>query len=294
MSQALRHIEFSGEQAFIDRLNDKDYARIACLVSDHTGIRLPPSKRTMVEGRLRKRVRVLGHAGFVEYCRYLFEHGGIDSEFVHLIDAVTTNKTDFFRETEHFTALEQDIVPALVGMRRPGEKVSIKLWSAASSTGAEAYTIAMVMEELAARHGDLNFEVLGTDISTEVLEQAKLAIYPSEMIAPVPTAICERYVMRGRTPGRRGEVRIVPELRRKVRFHRLNLMDTNYPFDRDMDVIFLRNVLIYFDKPTQEAVTGRLISHLRRGGFLVLGHSESMVGSALKLRQRAPSVFQRV
>jgi chemotaxis protein methyltransferase CheR len=294
MSQAHRRIELPDDQVFIDRLKEKDYARIARLVSNHTGIKLPPSKRTMVEGRLRKRMRVLGHAGFAEYSRYLFEQGGIDSEFVHLIDAVTTNKTDFFREVEHFTALEQDIVPALISMRRPGERVSIKLWSAASSTGAEAYTIAMVMAELAARLGEMNFEVLGTDISTEVLEQAKLAIYPSEMVTPVPAAIRERYVMHGRTLDRQGEVRIVPELRRRVRFCRLNLMDAKYPFDHDMDVIFLRNVLIYFDKPTQEAVVGRLLGHLRPGGFLFLGHSESVVGSSLKLRQWAPSVFQRV
>jgi chemotaxis protein methyltransferase CheR len=294
MSQALRLTDLPVEQAFVDRLKDKDYARIARLVGDHTGIKLPPSKRIMVEGRLRKRMRVLGHAGFAEYCGYLFDQGGIDTEFVHLIDAVTTNKTDFFREVEHFTALERVIVPALIRARRPGEGISIKLWSAASSTGAEAYSIAMVMAELAARHGKLDFDVLGTDISTEVLEQAKLAIYPSEMIAPLPAAICERYVMRGRTPGRQGEVRIVPELRRRVRFYRLNLMDTKYPFDHDMDVVFLRNVLIYFDKPTQEAVAGRLVRHLRPGGFLILGHSESVVGSSLRLRQWAPSVFQRV
>lgn len=292
MSLALRRTELPGEQTFIDRLKEKDYVRIARLVSEHTGIKLPPSKRTMVEGRLRKRIRVLGYAGLEDYCDYLFKQGGIDREFVHLIDAVTTNKTDFFREIEHFTILEQSLVPALIGMRRRGEKSSIKLWSAASSTGAEAYTIAMVMSEIAARLGEMNFEVLGTDISTEVLEQARLAIYPSEMVAPIPAAVRERYVMYGRTPGRRAEVRIVPELRSKVRFCRLNLMDTKYPFDHNMDVIFLRNVLIYFDKPTQEAVAARLLSHLRPGGFLILGHSESVVGSGLKLRQWAPSIFQ--
>lgn len=293
MSLALRRSELPDEQTFIDRLKDKDYVRIARLVSEHTGIKLPPSKRTMVESRLRKRIRVLGYAGLDDYCHYLFNQGGIDREFVHLIDAVTTNKTDFFREIEHFTILEQSLVPALIGMRRPGARGAIKLWSAASSTGAEAYTIAMVMSEVAARLGEMNFEVLGTDISTEVLEQARLAIYPSEMIAPVPAAVRERYVMHGRTPHRRAEVRIVPELRSKVRFCRLNLMDTKYPFDHDMDVIFLRNVLIYFDKPTQEAVAARLLSHLRPGGFLILGHSESVVGSSLKLRQWAPSIFQR-
>jgi chemotaxis protein methyltransferase CheR len=293
MSQLLHRIDSFSEQPAVDHLKDRDYARIAHLVSDHAGIRLPPTKRTMVEGRLRKRMRTLGYNQLTEYCAFLFEQGGLDAEFIHLIDAVTTNKTDFFREIEHFTFLAKEIVPALVDMRRPREKLQIKLWSAASSTGAEAYTIAMVMAELASRQGDLNFEVLGTDISTEVLDQAKLGIYPKEMIAPVPAEMRGRHVMHGRTAERRGEVRIVPELRRKVRFVRLNLMDERYPFDRDMDVIFLRNVLIYFDKPTQEAVASRLIGHLRPGGFLILGHSESLIGSSLKLRQWAPAVFQQ-
>lgn len=293
MSQALRRPSLSNELATVDRLKDGDYARIAHLVSDHSGIKLPPAKRTMVEGRLRKRMRTLGYARLAEYCSFLFDQGGLDSEFVHLIDAVTTNKTDFFREVEHFSVLETEIIPALVDMRRSGAKATIKLWSAASSTGAEAYTIAMVMADIAARRRELDFEVLGTDISTEVLDQAKLAVYPREMIAPVPAETCGRYVMRGHTPDRQAEVRIVPELRRKVRFARLNLMDQRYPFDRDMDVIFLRNVLIYFDKPTQEAVASRLVDHLRPGGFLFLGHSESVVGSSLNMRQWAPAVFQR-
>lgn len=293
MSQALRRIDVSDGQETADRLTDKEYARIARLVSDYTGIKLPSAKRIMVEGRLRKRMRLLGHENLADYCAYLFDRGGLEIEFVHLIDAVTTNKTDFFREAEHFAFLADEIVPALLKLRSPGERTAIKLWSAASSTGAEAYTIAMVMAELAARHRELDFEILGTDISTEVLDQAVLGIYPKDMIAPVPAEMCRRYVMYGRSPRRRDDVRIVPELRRRVRFTRLNLMDERYPFKHDMDVIFLRNVLIYFDKATQQAVTARMIDHLRPGGFLLLGHSESVIGSNLKLRQWAPAIFQR-
>lgn len=293
MSQPLRRIDVYGGQATADRLTDKEYARIARLVSDYTGIKLPSAKRIMVEGRLRKRMRVLGYENLAGYCTYLFDRGGLEIEFVHLIDAVTTNKTDFFREAEHFSCLANEIVPALLKLRSPGERIAIKLWSAASSTGAEAYTIAMVMAELATRHRELDFEVFGTDISTEVLEQAVLGIYPKDMIAPIPAEIYGRYVMHGRSLKRRDEVRIVPELRRRVRFMRLNLMDERYPLKRDMDVIFLRNVLIYFDKVTQHAVASRMIDHLRPGGFLILGHSESVIGSSLKLRQWAPAIFQR-
>ena len=294
MLPALRQVDPSCAASPVDRLTERQFAQIARLVTDHTGIKLPPSKRLMVEGRLRRRARVLGYSDLSGYCAYLFGSDGLREEFSYLVDAVTTNKTDFFREVEHFSCLEKEIVPKLLSLRRPGERPTIKLWSAASSSGAEAYTMAMVMADLAERTRGVSFEILGTDISTEVLDQARLGIYPKEMIAPVPPAMRERYVMLGSSSARQREVRIVPELRSKVRFVHLNLMDERYPFDCDMDVIFVRNVLIYFDKPTQDAVAGRLASHLRPGGFLIFGHSESVIGSGLQLRQFAPAIFQRL
>lgn len=292
MAQALRRTDRQAAPADDDRLTDRDFRRIAELIGGQAGIKLPPAKRLMVEGRLRKRVRALGHGGLAGYCRFLFEEGGLAGELVHVIDAVTTNKTDFFREADHFSALEKRLVPALLAARRPGGKPKLKLWSAASSNGAEAYSIAMVMADLAARDDGFQFTVLGTDISTEMLAAAERAVYPEEMLAPVPAELQRCYVMRGSTPARRGEMRIVPELRRLVRFRRLNLMDESYAVDRDVDVIFLRNVLIYFEKATQEAVVRRLAGHLRPGGFLILGHSESMIGTNLRFRQWAPGMFQ--
>jgi chemotaxis protein methyltransferase CheR len=277
-------------QGTTDPLCEKDYALLAEMLSDYVGIRLPPTKRVMVEGRLRRRVRALGLPSLAEYCRLLAHDDILDSEFVHLVDAVTTNKTDFFRERQHFDFLKSDIVPTLLANRRPTGGHLLKLWSAASSNGAEAYSIAMLLAELAHATGSFRYAILGTDISTEMLAQAIRAIYPEEMIQPVPPTMQMRYLMRPRSG--RGKVRIVPELRRLCRFVRLNLMDPQFPFDRDVDVIFLRNVLIYFDKPTQEAVIGRLISHLRAGGYLLLGHSESMIGTNMQLRQVAPAVFQ--
>jgi chemotaxis protein methyltransferase CheR len=277
-------------QATTDPLSEKDYALLAEMLSDFVGIRLPPTKRVMVEGRLRRRVRALGLPSLAEYCRLLAHDEILDSEFVHLVDAVTTNKTDFFRERQHFDFLRNDIVPTLLSSRRPTGGHLLKLWSAASSNGAEAYSIAMLLADIAKTTGSFRYAILGTDISTEMLAQAIRAVYPQEMIEPVPPQMQLRYLMRPRSG--RGEVRIVPELRRLCRFIRLNLMDRQYPFDQDVDVIFLRNVLIYFDKPTQEAVVGRLISHLRTGGYLLLGHSESMIGTNMALRQVAPAVFQ--
>lgn len=276
-----------------DGFSDADFARLSALVSNHTGIRLPPAKRTMMEGRLRKRMRAVGEASLSDYCRFLFERGGLDAEITHVIDAVTTNKTDFFREAEHFDFLTRRIIPDVLSRRSAKQVPLLKLWSAAASNGAEAYTIAMVLADLLGSSGRFRFSILGTDISQDILVQARRAVYPDDFVAPVPAEMQRRYLMRARDRARR-EVRVVPELRRLVRFAHLNLMDEDYPFDRDIDVIFLRNVLIYFDKPTQVAVVKRLMRHLRPGGYLMLGHAETMVGAQLALRQLAPAIFQMV
>ncbi len=277
-----------------DHLEDRHFAAIASLVERNAGIKLPQTKRTMVEGRLRKRVRLLGLADLADYGRLLFERGGLEQEYVHLIDCVSTNKTDFFREPSHFDFLTARAVPALLRLHA-ARQAKLKIWSAACSIGAEAYTIAIVLQELANAtrdSGNLNFSVLGTDISTQVLAAARTAIYPVSFVAPVPAPLQQRYLMRAKNPGQ-DTVRIVPELRRKVAFEHLNLMDETYPFDRDVDVIFCRNVLIYFDRQTQAAVLARLMGHLRPGGYLLLGHSESMAGSGVPgLRSVAPTIYQ--
>jgi chemotaxis methyl-accepting protein methylase len=275
----------------VDQLQERHFAKLSRLVEEHTGIRLPPAKRTMIEGRLRKRIRALGLTKLEDYGHAIFEAGKLDDEFNHLIDCVTTNKTDFFREPDHFEFLRERALPLLASLRN-GANVPYKFWSAAASIGAEAYTIAMVAAEALGLEGR-RFSVLGTDISTEVIAQAQHAVYPAAMIDPVPPALRERYVMRAIDKDRQ-EVRIVPELRRTVRFHCLNLMDPTYRVERDFDVIFCRNILIYFAKSTQNAVLRRLCDHLRQGGFLILGHSESLAAAELSaMRQTAPTIFRR-
>lgn len=293
MSQALLRSDLKAD-TMSQCSNAENFQRIAALVNAETGIKLPPTKRLMVEGRLRKRARALKLSNLEQYYSLLFDEDKLASELVHIIDVVTTNKTDFFREPDHFTCLRNRLVPALLNMRSAGTKPRLKLWSAASSNGAEAYTIAMVMADLAKQISDLRFAVLGTDISTEVLAAGERAVYSEEAILPVPEDMKARYLMRGKGTAFANQVRIVPELRRAVRFQRLNLMDESYPIDHDVDVIFLRNVLIYFEKSTQEAVVRRLMRHLRYGGFIILGHSESMIGTNLRLKQWTPGVFQNV
>ena len=273
-------------------LQPRDFDRLAALVQEHSGIRMPDHKKTMMEGRLRRRVRALGLDGVSDYCRYLFDKGGLEREFSYLIDSMTTNKTDFFREPRHFQLLADRVVPQLV-QEGTGRTRPLRLWSAASSTGPEAYSAAMVLADVAAVRPGFDFQVFGTDISSDVLETAVRATYPEDLIEPVPLPLRKRYLLRARDP-RDKTVRIAAELRRKVRFARLNLLEAVYPWGDPMDVTFCRNVLIYFDKPTQQRVLDFLCDHLRPGGWLFLGHSETLSNLRLPVLQVAPSTYRRL
>lgn len=278
-------------QPLEDRLSRKNFERLANYIYDYSGIKMPPNKVTMLEGRLRRRLRVVGLDSFDAYCDYLFEHGGLVEESIHLIDSVTTNKTDFFREPKHFDYLVEKGLPDILqsfGDRR------IRTWSSACSTGAEPYTMAMVLADfLAASAPERDFFVLATDLSTEVLQTAQKGIYSADLLQPVPPAMMQKYVMRS-AHRQRNEVRISPRLRSRVGFARLNLMDTSYPVGDLMHMIFCRNVMIYFDKPTQQRVLSRLCDCLMPGGYLLIGHSETVSGFDLPLRQVANTIFKRV
>lgn len=271
-----------------EQISARNFDRLAQFIHSYSGIKMPSNKRTMLEGRLRRRMRATRIDSVNDYCHYLFDEGGMASELIHLIDAVTTNKTEFFREPAHFDFLAAKGLQALVAEGRR----EIKIWSSACSTGAEPYTIAMVMDEFCATQRGVDFSILCTDICTEVLDQAVAGRFTEQMIEPVSTPRRQRYVMRARDPGR-SEVRIIPRLRAKLAFARLNLMDEAYPVETNLDIIFCRNILIYFDKATQAKVLRRLCAHLRPGGYLFLGHSESIVGIDLPVRQIANTVFQK-
>jgi chemotaxis protein methyltransferase CheR len=272
-------------------LSDRRFRSIAEFIEGKVGIKLPAAKRFMLEGRLQKRVRALNCSDLNEYVDRLFSGGKSDQELIHLIDCVTTNKTDFFREPSHFVFMRDIAVPELLGSRDRRLR-DLKVWSAACSTGMEAYTTAIVLADMLRTGSRFQFRILGTDISTSVLRLAQTGIYTREMMAPVPEELVKRYFLSSRDRSR-GEVRVVPELRRTTYFMRMNLMDSVYPVDQDVDIIFCRNVLIYFDKQTQRKVVDRLCSHLRPGGYLMVGHSESMVqNGSTGLRQVQPTIFK--
>jgi chemotaxis protein methyltransferase CheR len=246
----------------------------------------------MLEGRLRRRVQALGFETLKEYSTAILHDGRLSEEFDHFIDCATTNKTDFFREPEHFEFLHDEGIQSVLKLRRERDS-PVRLWSAAASNGAEAYSAAMVAADVLGLDGP-SFSVLGTDLCGQVIEEARRAVYALAWAAPIPSAYRKRYVMVARDANRQ-EVRIVPELRRRVQFEQMNLMSESYSFDANFDIIFCRNVLIYFSRPVQDAVLGRLCAHLRVGGYLILGHSESSAGNNERsLRHVLPSVFRLV
>ena len=271
-------------------ISSRDYSRLRELVYDQAGINLGSEKKTMLEGRIRRRLKDLAIHSYAEYCDYLFSREGLRDELVHLIDVVTTNKTDFFREPRHFEFLTATAVPEFLAAnaaRRP-----LLVWSAACSTGEEPYTLAMVLSEYGLTHPGFAFRIIATDISTTVLKRAGLGIYSTDAVRPVPQNLKVKYFMRGRERSFE-RVRVVPELRRLVEFRRLNFMDSDYGMQERFDVIFCRNVIIYFDRPTQERILRKLAHHLVPRGYMFVGHSETLHDMDLPLAPVAPALYRR-
>jgi len=262
--------------------------RLAARISAELGIKMPDSKLTMLHGRLQRRVKQLGLSSLGEYEQRLRTPAHAAAERTALYDLATTNKTDFFREPEHFDYLAQHALPAL---STRGDRWTCRVWCAGCSTGQEVYTLAMVLDDYARSHPGFGFEIIATDISTRVLREAAAATYPVELARPIPPALRQRYLLRGKAE-RQGLVRVVPELRAKVRFSRLNFMDEHYPVGT-VHVVFFRNVMIYFDRPTQQQVLERQSRVLAPGGYLFISHTESTAGLSLPLRPVATSVLQR-
>lgn len=275
------------DERISDGLSRRNFDRLSQIIQDYSGIRMPPTKTTMLEGRLRRRVRATGHPSLEAYCHYLFEEGGIDHEFLHLIDVVTTNKTDFFREPTHFAYLRETVLPQI---ERRGAR-GVRAWSAACSIGAEPYTLAMLLDEFAEQTG-IDYRILATDLSTDVLATGLKGIYSTDMMEPVPRPLANKYVLPA-VDARTRRVRIHPRLRSRVGFARMNLMSDSYPVGEPMDLIFCRNVLIYFDKPTQQKVLRRLCDCLVPGGHLFVGHSETVSGFDLPVRQMAGTILMK-
>ena len=269
-------------------MDKESFERLSAFVTREYGIKLPLAKKTMLESRLNKTVKRLGHSTYKEFLDFIFSDEGQQEELYHVIDLITTNKTDFFREAAHFHFLRQDFLPQYTTTYN---RNSLKIWSAGCSSGEEPYTIVMTMEEYKQRHPEVTYSLLASDVSVRVIQSAHQGIYDIEKIAPVPLELKRTYFLRSKTNPKL--VRVKPQFRRKIQYKRINFMDASYGLvKRDYDIIFCRNVLIYFDKATQERVIQKFCDHLKPGGLLILGHSESIIGMRLPLKQIKPTVYQ--
>lgn len=291
--EAISDICNSGTNAA--EMSAADFCRFREFISAQCGIKISDAKKIMLESRLRRRLRSLKMKSYSEYGNYLFSSKGMEDELPHMIDVVTTNKTDFYREPQHFDYLVGNAIPELVKSTRAGSERPLKVWSAGCSTGEEPYTLAMVMNEFAERHAGPRFRysILATDVSTRALDTARLAIYSNESAGPLPSNIKDKYLMRSKDRDR-GLVRVIPGLRQLVKFKRLNFMDADFGIHEPMDIIFCRNVLIYFDRQTQEKLINRFWRHLAPHGYVFIGHSESINGMDVPFVPVAPAICRKM
>jgi chemotaxis protein methyltransferase CheR len=283
-------MELYTSQVVKHSLTDEDFSKLSSFVYGELGIKMPYPKKIMLQCRLQKRVNALKMSSFREYLDFVFSKEGQEEEMIKMIDLVTTNKTDFFREPSHFDYLTNVVLPDYcsgVHSRR-----TIKIWSAACSSGEEPYTIAIVLKEFLKDFPEVDFEIYGTDISMRILQKAALAIYEDDRITGIPLELKRSYFMKSKDPLDK-TVRLIPEIRSRVVFSRMNLMDPVYDADKDFDIIFCRNVLIYFDRAAQQNVINKLASHMKTDGYFFLGHSESITNMRVPLRQIKPTVFRK-
>lgn len=270
---------------FKAELSDSDFMAFSEFIYNEFGIKMPPIKRVMLQGRLLKRIRELNMHSYTEYKNYFFSKEGQQKEIFNFLNVVTTNKTDFFREPVHFDFLSNHILPLVENNNGP-----FKVWSAGCSSGEEPYTISIVMNEYKTRNPLFNYNILGSDISSKVLTTASRGIYAENKVALIPLELKKKYFLKSKNRDN-PSVRVKPELQKNISLKYVNLMDSSFDIGDHFDVIFCRNVLIYFDRATQERVINKLCHYLKPGGYFFIGHSESLSGMNVPLKHVKPTIF---
>lgn len=285
-----------GEPASVPLLNpglpaitDAEFGLFQTLIEREAGIHLGPAKRALLVGRLMRRLREVGARSFGEYYRRV-EDGG-EAELTRLLDLITTNETQFFREPRHFEFLAARVLPAWREGAAAGiREKRVRVWSAACSTGEEPYSLAMLLLDELPPAAGWHVEVLATDLSTRVLARARAALWPIERAAYIPPPYLKTYMLRGTGP-EQGKMKAGPALRAAVTFDRVNLHDDVYRVAGPFDLIFCRNVLIYFTAEGRAYVVERLLDRLAGDGYLFLGHAESLNGVTDRARSVEPTVY---
>lgn len=274
-------------------LHESDRIRLSNFIEKNYGIQMPPEKKILLQTRLQKRAIHLGYPSLHLYINYLFSPDGQAAELDQFSTIVSTHKTEFFREPKHFTLLHGTILPDLTSENTLGTDQTLVTWSCASSTGEEVYSIAMTVCDFFRKHNNRSplFKAIGTDISENIVEFARRGIYHGPLLDSIP-AEYRHYMMKSRDPARNA-IRPVPELRSHTDFRPQNLMDEKYRVQKGIHVIFCRNVLIYFNRQTQESILRKLVTMLATGGYLIIGHSETLSGADLPLRQIQLTIYKK-
>lgn len=286
------NIDNNIHDSFKIALKDSEFKLFAKLVYQKVGINIQPHKKSLVENRLRKRIKALNLESFGKYYDYVVKENDSGKEIIELINAISTNVTHFFREKKHFDYMKETVLPQFIKEKKNDKK--IRIWSAASSSGEEIYTILMTVNDFFKdKIAEWNYKILGTDISTEILQKAIAGQYLEKDIKNINPGFVSKYFLK--TISSNVPIYTIKDTyKQHVLFRRLNLIDNEFPLKKPLDIIFCRNVMIYFDKPTQEKIVNRFYKHLAPGGYLFIGHSEGLSGVNHGFKYLMPSIFRKI
>jgi len=267
-------------------ISEKEFQLFQEIIHRETGIHLSNKKKKLIVARLTKRLRVLDLQNFTQYYEYLKDSSDADKEIVNLVNRITTNKTNFFREKHHFDFLARELFPQMIASN---ESRRLRIWSAGCSSGEEPYTLAMVAAETFKSQRGWDIKILATDLDTEILGRAIAGQYPTQALSPVPKEYIHRYFTRSSEGYTANDT-----LKSMITFRKLNLMDFTFPMKRPFDIIFCRNVIIYFDIPSKENLLSRFYLHLKEGGHMFIGHSESLMHMRDKFKYLKHTIYKKV
>lgn len=271
-------------------LTEKEFLLFRKLVYDKCGINLHDGKKELVRARLGKRLRERQFTCFKEYYQYLMEDDA-GEELILMLDAISTNLTSFFREPKHFDFLKSQVLPGFLARSPKTSPKCLNLWSAGCSSGEEPYTLSICLREYMSAQRLFDYKITATDISTKVLAAASAGVYGRNQIQTISGHLLKQYFQQGRGKWH-SHVRIKPEIRKTIDFNRFNLMDP-FPHKEHFHIIFCRNVMIYFDKKVQERVVNKFYDALVEGGYLFIGHSESLMGTQHRFEYVQPTIYRK-
>jgi len=270
-------------------ISDQEFAQLRDLIHQRFGINLTDQKRSLLVGRLQKLMRLLNLTSFSQYQDYLTEDAS-EKGLSELVDLISTNHTYFNREKEHFEYFSTTALPAIIEQQQRLNRKELRIWCAGCSTGEEPYTLLMLMmEHLGNAYSSWDAGILATDISDRALSIAKQGVYANDRVMQLPDKLQRNYF----TPTGNGEMAVCDKIKREATFRRFNLMNTTFPFKKRFHMIFCRNVMIYFDQPTREALVARYHQHTEPGGYLFIGHSETLGRSQSLYNYLSPALYQK-